>query len=155
MKGRIIKYLMIMSSLFWGFRIYAQTHSDVQLLNTNNFGDETFSKKREVRFLFTKSKNPIVRYNPVSLGLGGLMFVYQKYISVQIGANCPYEVSCSEFSKRCIQQYGLIKGISLGADRLMRCTRLASADLNISDINEHSGRIIDPPSYYQNSRHKH
>lgn len=133
----------------------AQSISDKNLIDEQTFTDESFSKKRKVTFLLTKCKNPLVRYNPISLSFGSMMYVYQKFISVQIGANCPYEISCSAFSKQCIQNYGLIKGVALSADRLMRCTRLASADLTPSDIGEDSHAIIDQIEWYQSNYKLH
>ena len=150
---KVYFFILLLALSLKSAEVPAQIVSDKSLLEKNNFIDKSVSKKRNVRFLFTKSTNPILRYNPVSLSLGGLMFVYQKYISVQIGANCPFEVSCSEFSKKCIQQFGLIKGMSLSADRLMRCTRLSASDINISDINEKTGRVKDSPDYYKNCIH--
>lgn len=130
----------------------AQTRSDWDLVANATFKNETFEKKREVSYLFA-GKNAFVKYNPLSLVFGGLLFVYQKTISVQIGAACPYEVSCSSFSKACIQKYGLIKGIPLTADRLTRCNRLAM--LGMVDGVDYSSRrmkIFDHPDDY--SRHK-
>jgi len=147
---RFFTFLLILLS---GFKIsYSQNISDNDLIKEQNFKDESYNKKRHVTFLHTKSKNVIVRYNPISLSLGGMMYVYQKLISPQIGAACPYHISCSAFSKKCIQKYGLVKGLALSADRLMRCTRLASADLSASDINDDSHDIIDQIEWYQSSK---
>ena len=132
--------------------VFGQTKSDLELIKEQNFKDDSYSKKRKVTFLFTKSKSAIVRYNPLSISFGGMMYVYQKFISVQIGADCPYEISCSAFSKQCIQKLGLIKGMALSADRLMCCTRLASVDIKLSDINEQTMHIIDSPNSYQSSK---
>jgi uncharacterized protein len=117
------------------------------------FGKEinepVFEKKREVTYLFA-GRNAFVKYNPVSLVFGGLLYVYQRSISLQIGAACPYEVSCSAFSKQCIRQYGILKGIPLTADRLTRCTRLASFDLVRGvDYNHRTNRVYDHPDDYR------
>jgi uncharacterized protein len=153
MKTQLLLVLILTS--FFTTISTAQSATDSDLIKEQTFEDKTFNKKRHVSFLFTKSKNPIVRYNPISLSFGGMMYVYQKFISVQIGANCPYEISCSAFSKQCIQNYGLIKGVALSADRLMRCTRLASADLTPSNIGEDSHAIIDQIESYQNTHKLH
>jgi putative component of membrane protein insertase Oxa1/YidC/SpoIIIJ protein YidD len=114
----------------------------------NNFSKPEFEYKRKVEYLF-KEKNWVVKYNPVSLFFGGLMLLYQSTVSVQIGANCPYEVSCSSFSKRSINEYGIFKGIALTADRLTRCTRLAAIDLDEdTDWSIKTHRIIDDPKNY-------
>lgn len=146
------KILFLFTVIFVSNGVLAQNKSDIELLKEQDFKDNSFNTKRKVSFLFTKSHNVLVRYNPLSLSLSGMMYVYQKFISAQIGANCPYEISCSAFSKQCIQKFGLIKGVALSADRLMRCTRLASADLKLSEISEETHAIIDQPISYQSSK---
>lgn len=123
--------------------------NDASLLLSGSF-QETKYNSRVVTFLQPKSRNVIIRYNPITLLFGGMMYVYQKTISKQIAANCPYEISCSAFSKKVIQKYGLVKGLSLTADRLTRCTRLASFDLDESiSLNEDTHLIIDDPDSYK------
>lgn len=115
--------------------------------------NETFEKpdlltKRKVTYLFS-GKNAFVKYNPVSLFFGGLLMFYQRGISHLIGAACPYEVNCSDFSRRCIHRYGLLKGIPLTADRLTRCTRLALIDLVPgTDYSPKRNKIFDHPDDY-------
>src|SRR5688572_26298380 len=109
---QIFLFFIFISPLFLCSLSFGQNAGDKELIKEIDFTEESFSKKRKVSFLFTKSKNVIVRYNPLSLSFGGMMYVYQKFISVQIGANCPYEISCSAFSKQCINEFGLIKGVA-------------------------------------------
>ena len=97
-------------------------------------------------FMFV-SKNKILRYNPVSLTFGGLLFFYQRIVSPQISAECPYQISCSNFSKASIQRFGLIKGIALTASRLMRCCKVAAVDIHPLYFDE-KGKIIDSPDQY-------
>jgi putative component of membrane protein insertase Oxa1/YidC/SpoIIIJ protein YidD len=129
-----------------------QSSSDLQLIKNQSFHEGLYDK-RKVKFLLSKNKNVLIRYNPVSLVFGGLMYFYQAALSPQISAKCPYEISCSNFSKQCISEFGLLKGVALSADRLTRCTRLASADLQPSDIAPGGEKIMDDPKKY--SRHKH
>jgi putative component of membrane protein insertase Oxa1/YidC/SpoIIIJ protein YidD len=63
-------------------------------------------------------------------------------------SECPYEISCSNYSKAVIKRYGLIKGIALTSYRLMRCNRLAAIDTHPLYINK-SGKIIDDPEQYK------
>ncbi len=49
---------------------------------------------------------------------------YQKFISPilkQIGVNCKFYPTCSNYMLQAIQKYGSIKGIYLGTKRLLRC----------------------------------
>ena len=101
---------------------------------------------KKPQFLFIPNKK-IIKYNPISLTLGGLMYFYQRVISPQITADCPYEISCSNYSKAVITRYGLIKGIALTSYRLMRCTPLGAKDIHPLYFNS-AGKIIDNPEQY-------
>jgi putative component of membrane protein insertase Oxa1/YidC/SpoIIIJ protein YidD len=126
--------------------------------------EERKYEPRKVVYLFADKNSALVKYNPVSLVFGGLLMFYQKVISQQLASNCPYEISCSEFSRLSIKEYGLIKGVSLSADRLTRCTQFTKIDINPSWFND-DYRIIDPVErwalkYYKhdhdhNHKHKH
>ncbi len=129
-------------------KAFCQSDADLYLIKNHNNYIFAFESKRQVTYMF-KDKNFLVKYNPISLVFGGLLFIYQKHISVQMGANCPYEISCSAFSKQCIKIYGLIYGIPLTADRLTRCTRLASFDLIRGvEYNSRTNKIFDHPNDY-------
>jgi putative component of membrane protein insertase Oxa1/YidC/SpoIIIJ protein YidD len=119
--------------------------ADLDTILNHNFvkPDVTYKPK----FLFIPNKK-IIKYNPISLAFGGMMFFYQKIISPQIASECPYEISCSNFSKAVITRYGLIKGIALTSYRLMRCNRLAAIDVHPLYINP-AGKIIDDPEQYK------
>ncbi|MBK7311971.1 MAG: membrane protein insertion efficiency factor YidD [Sphingobacteriaceae bacterium] len=128
---------------------YSQSKSDLELIRSNPRYEASFEKKRNVEYLF-KHKKWYIKYNPVTAFFGGAMFLYQKHISVQIGANCPFELSCSNFSKTVITKYGFFKGIALTADRLTRCTRLAGIDLIPGvDYNTRTNKILDPLNGYK------
>jgi putative component of membrane protein insertase Oxa1/YidC/SpoIIIJ protein YidD len=112
--------------------------------------NHSFARKQVVykpKFLFIPDKK-IIKYNPVSLAFGSLMYFYQRVISPQLSSNCPYEISCSNYSKVVIDRYGIIKGIALTSYRLMRCNRMAAKD--ISPLNfDKAGKIIDDPEQYK------
>jgi putative component of membrane protein insertase Oxa1/YidC/SpoIIIJ protein YidD len=138
----------------FSLQLKAQQHLDVErLLNDQKFEKHEYDKRR-VSYLFKGNKNFLVKYNPVSLVFGGLLLMYQKGISPQISVNCPYEISCSNFSKQCIQHYGLIKGLALTADRLTRCTQFTLIDLKPIQFNKRN-KIIDPIQQYSLRHHEH
>lgn len=122
--------------------------SDLALIEKNDFTKTKFNN-RNVRFLLTKSKNPLIRYNPVSLTFGSLMFFYQKVLSPQFSTNCAYEISCSAFSIMCIHEFGMIKGIALSADRLTRCTQFAALDIHPDDLIVEIHKVRDHPDKYR------
>lgn len=46
---------------------------------------------------------------------------YQYAISPWLGRSCRYYPSCSSYSIEAIQTHGLLKGVALGAWRILRC----------------------------------
>lgn len=72
----------------------------------------------------------------------GMLFVYQNVISEQISANCTYEISCSEYTKKCIEKYGIIKGTFIGLHQLSCCVPKIEDDYCAHKISE-NGKIIN------------
>lgn len=99
--------------------------------------------------LIGRNRHWLVRYNPVSLTLSGLVFVYQRFISPQISSQCLYEHTCSGFSIELIETYGLARGVVFTADRLSRCNRVAAIDIHPLRIGEKSLRVIETVEIYQ------
>lgn len=104
-----------------------------------------------VQFGQGKKPKPIafLRFNPVYWLLNGSLTGYQKIISPQISADCLYELSCSRFSRAAIQEFGIVKGIALTADRLSRCNRVAATSIELLRINMQTGRVMDLPAMYR------
>lgn len=96
-----------------------------------------------------KRKNTMAEYNPVSLTLKGSMWLYQNVLSPELSSPCPYEISCSNFAKESIHEFGIIKGMAIGADRLMRCNRISLAEVSAMDFNPETQHIVDDPSRYR------
>ena len=46
---------------------------------------------------------------------------YKYLISPLLGNNCRFLPTCSEYTKEAILKFGLIKGISLGFKRIIKC----------------------------------
>ncbi len=103
---------------------------------------------KHVSFLKSKSTKKLAKYNPVHLVFVGLMYTYQRFLSAQFAAECPYELSCSNFSKAAIARYGLFKGIALSADRLMRCNEFLKYDITPVNLTR-DNHLIDPLENYQ------
>lgn len=122
-----------------------EARSDLTLL-AGHTPKNRYPSRKKPEFMLVGKKN-WMRYNPVSLFFSSMLFVYQSVISSQISADCPYEISCSNFSKQAIQQFGLLKGVPISADRLTRCSKIALKDLHPLRISE-EGMIIDSLSYY-------
>jgi putative component of membrane protein insertase Oxa1/YidC/SpoIIIJ protein YidD len=118
----------------------------------NNISKWKFEDVSPIDYVF-KDKNWVVKYNPVSLLFGGGLFFYQKVISPQIVMGCAFNPSCSNFSKECVHEFGVVKGIFLSADRLTRCTRLSSIDFHPIMFDENK-KVNDLPIYYRTKTKK-
>lgn len=82
------------------------------------------------------------KINPMTYIAAGMLFFYQNIISEQISANCTYEMSCSEYTKKCIEKYGLIKGALIGLHQLSCCVPMIENDYCDHKISI-NGKIIN------------
>jgi putative component of membrane protein insertase Oxa1/YidC/SpoIIIJ protein YidD len=109
--------------------------------------DESTIKVNTTTVIALHHKNFFSRYNPVSLSLRGSMLFYQNIVSPQFQGSCLYERSCSNFSKEAIHHFGIIKGVFLSADRLMRCNHPVETEISFLDERE-NGKYSDEPEKY-------
>ena len=128
--------------------------ADQQLLGDRDFNQSAlFVQYRGAgnsdRPVQDRQRHWLARYNPVSLVLKGALLGYQRLMSQQLARSCPYEITCSNFSKQAIEQYGIVKGVALSADRIMRCNRIGLLEIPAIDINSTTGAIADSPSRYR------
>ncbi len=103
---------------------------------------------RGVSFMQSGGEGSLRRYNPVALTLGGMMYVYQRFISPQLPSECLYHTSCSSFSISLISEYGLVRGVVATADRLMRCNRVAALDIHPLNLHPQSGKVNEGVELY-------
>jgi len=59
----------------------------------------------------------------------GIIHFYQEYISPVDGDRCAMYPSCSQYMKQCVKKHGVLTGMIMGLDRLVRCGR---DEVNIS-----------------------
>ena len=111
--------------------------------------DQHHSHNHDIVFLLSDHPSPFVRYNPVSLALGSIMWTYQRIISPQFSASCLYSPSCSNYSKNLISDFGIFRGIILTADRLTRCNRLALMDFKVWEVDSRIGKIRESTELYR------
>ena len=128
---------------FFSIQIYAQQISST--LNQNiisvafdkNKGEVTLSKRK---YLSLKNKSIAQKLNPMLYIGASLLYFYQNVISEQIQANCVYEISCSEYTKKSIEKNGFIKGTLSGFHQLSNCFQGAIYEHPVYMINE-NGKI--------------
>ena len=104
----------------------------------------------KVNPITTPKPQEIVHFNPqeiseLKLAATGLIRLYQKFISSQDSPACNFVPSCSRFGMACIQKFGMVRGLLLTADRLLRCNGSQSRH---DHKDETTGKFIDPVSDY-------
>ncbi len=105
---------------------------------------------RKFNPMTTQKPQEIVRFNPqepseLELVATGLIRLYQKFVSSQDGPTCNFQPTCSRFGMACIQEYGVVRGILLTADRLIRCNGSQSQHYHKDGV---TGKYMDPVSDY-------
>jgi hypothetical protein len=50
-----------------------------------------------------------------------LIDFYQRHIRINQPSTCRFVPTCSEYAKQAIVKYGFLKGLSMGAKRLLLC----------------------------------
>lgn len=96
----------------------------VSSTSANEAADLEFIRKFDP--LTTQKPQEGIRFNPQELSelklvATGLIRLYQKFVSSQDGPSCNFQPTCSHFGMACIQEYGVLRGMMLTADRLLRC----------------------------------
>lgn len=61
------------------------------------------------------------KINPLSYLLDAGILTYQAVFSEQLQSDCQYEISCSEYTLRCIRKFGAVKGMLMGFSQLQDC----------------------------------
>ena len=149
------KWILLLLVFFYSIQIQAQERTlDIQAIAEKDFSSEEITyykkpKKNNTHTFHYPNKQLLIANNPVNLFFKGLMFLYQNALSPQISANCIYETTCSNFSKQSLHEFGLIKGVFLSADRLMRCNKSSEADASPYNYDLNSRKIIDEPLKYR------
>jgi len=149
------KLLFLVFIFTFGNKCYSQNiQYDITLIknkyNTSDSSDDYYRNSfvNNTETLKFKHKNFISRYNPFSLSATAMMFLYQHVISPQFSRLCLYERTCSNFSKTAIKEFGLVKGIFLSADRIMRCNISAIQDIHIDHFDSEGYAIDEPANYH-------
>jgi len=146
-------YLKTVFSVLLGmFMQHSLFSQDIDPLSDMKFieSETKLQSHKHIRpYIFKNEQNAFIKYNPVSLTMGGLMYFYQNSVSQQFSANCLYRPTCSDFSKQAIAHLGIFKGIFLSADRLTRCNRIAGIDIHPLTIDEKTNRSKDPIKFYE------
>ncbi len=158
MRRLLISSLCVSVILFLTAGIQAsegRPYDDLQLIRQElEVRQPSASPYRSIGFMPARGDGLISRYNPARILLGGMMYLYQGYISPQLPSECLYHTSCSAYSMVLISEFGFAKGVIATSDRLMRCNRVAALDIHPMSIHEISGKAVENPDIYRLQRNK-
>jgi putative component of membrane protein insertase Oxa1/YidC/SpoIIIJ protein YidD len=144
------RYLLVFSSLIICLSSIGQQpgfKSDIKHINLILAQVQTDPFSRP--YIYKNEPSVLKKINPVSLLLGGTLYIYQNVLSKHISADCLFIPSCSEFCKQTIREDGIIKGTLLSIDRVNRCNRIAATDLKRYSADQKTKRYPDPVSRYR------
>ncbi|MCH4897008.1 membrane protein insertion efficiency factor YidD [Marinilabiliaceae bacterium JC040] len=98
------------------------------------------------KYLFNNEDNIIVKYNPLCISIGGMLFIYDNTLAPIISSPCLFSPSCALFFRKSLCEYGFIKALFISTDRIIKCSRLSSIDIKRSNM--FHNKAIDPISLY-------
>lgn len=87
---------------------------------------------------------PARETNAAVLVGSAMLTAYQTLVSPAQGDVCNFEPSCSRFARIAIRQHGLLLGMIMTADRLIRCNPAAAGGLPDRYAGIRNGKIYDP-----------
>lgn len=138
--------MVVLFGLLNNSYVEAQSSNDLKLLSnhsqSSNLPDHSYEKSN-------KKTKLIQAVNPMYWVYKGGVSFYQAHISSQLSTSCIYETSCSRFSKKLFDEFGVFKAIFLSADRIGRCNRLTYSQTSRLSLNE-EGKVIEHTHYYSN-----
>jgi len=143
--GVLLFFILFMPALSFGQEIDLKS----DLLLADSIAKEQIPAIEKRAYIYKHQPKTFLNSNPVSLLFGGSLYVYQNHFSQHLSASCLYHPSCSDFGKKAVQEFGLIKGTFLSLDRLNRCNRIAATDLNPAEIDTEMHRFHDPVILYK------
>ena len=76
----------------------------------------------------------IITY-PIRLICYFAIYLYKYLISPLLPSSCIYYPSCSTYMLQAIKEHGVIKGITLGTKRILRCTPFHKGGVDLVPIN--------------------
>ena len=125
--------------LLWVNVGFSQVESEAKIsqkISATVLGKYQTKEKPKRKLLNLENAKLTTKINPLTYLAAGLMYGYQNVLSEQISANCTYEISCSEMTKKSIEKHGLIKGALFGLHQLTNCSS--------SIIKDHCEHVISP-----------
>lgn len=119
---------------------------DLQLIRSTNHVDSTYCQKPTAYGIVHGKRTVSPFYHLYS----SAYYSYERFLSPLFQHRCMHEPTCIEYNKSLLEEFGLLEGTFLIADRLMRCNRIALADKNNRHhIIEGNGKYIETTDRYR------
>lgn len=106
---------------------------------------ETDAESAYQAYLITKTAEStfVDETNPLIIPFLVLLRFYQRFISRQEGDNCQFRPSCSHFSALAIKKAGLVRGLLMSGDRLLRCNPYTEGAYPVTADHHHYDKVED------------
>ncbi len=118
------------------FNFYSGSQELNEKLSNSLFKEFKYEEPKPRALVQYKSNS---RLNIIKWVSSKTLYFYQNSLSEQIQAECMYEISCSQYTKKMIEKRGLILGVFLGFHQLNNC---------------HPGALKDYPTFKITSEDK-
>ncbi|MBP6460171.1 MAG: membrane protein insertion efficiency factor YidD [Crocinitomicaceae bacterium] len=138
-------YFIFTFLLIYSQCVYTQTINDQ--ITSQLFNEYHYTPPQPRAKINFRNTTKLAKINFFKYLSSGLLYFYQNGISEQIQAECLYEISCSQFTKKMIEKEGLILGTFLGFHQLNNCQGNAILDYPTFKISD-SDKIINR-SYFE------
>ena len=135
-------YILVIICFLISNKVSSQNLSNDSVLS-NSFANYEYQKTPYRSVLSFKDRSIWYKINPLSYVSIGLIFAYQRFVSQQLGTECSYETSCSEYAKKSVEYHGIFKGVFLGFYQFQSCTSKVGYDHPDHNINK-LGKVINP-----------
>jgi putative component of membrane protein insertase Oxa1/YidC/SpoIIIJ protein YidD len=112
---------------------------------------ELIQNHQQTEVVTTLAAQPVKwlnKVNPLYWIYRGAIGFYQKNISVQIAANCVFETTCSHYSKKLVDEFGIVGGAILSIERLSRCNRISLVETSKLHFSENGKLKEDIEQYH-------
>ena len=103
--------------LFIGFFLLFVSLSDI-------YSEEDLQKNK------SNIKHNVQSYSAPAVVFQLLIKFFQTFISTQDGPTCPFRPTCSAYGKKAIQKHGILKGVFISSERIIRCNYEAKGGLD-------------------------
>jgi len=72
-----------------------------------------------------------MKINILKSAMLGIIGFYKTFISPVLGSNCRFYPSCSSYTRKAIEKYGILRGMQKGFWRILKCNPLNKGGIDL------------------------